>query len=54
LNSIYHKVEIDGLDWSLTDETGRQLASNARKLALRDAWFNFVKSRKTALKDILA
>ena len=31
------KVEIDGLDWSLTDETGRQLASDARKLALRDA-----------------
>jgi uncharacterized protein YggE len=34
---VYPKVEIDGLDWSLTDETGRQLASNARKLALRDA-----------------
>ncbi|KAJ5961374.1 uncharacterized protein N7479_008524 [Penicillium vulpinum] len=34
---IYPKVEIDGLDWSLTDETGRRLASDARKLALRDA-----------------
>lgn len=34
---VYPKVEIDGLDWSLTDETGRRLASDARKLALRDA-----------------
>ncbi|KAJ5385613.1 Protein of unknown function DUF541 [Penicillium concentricum] len=34
---VYPKVEIDGLDWTLTDETGRRLASDARKLALRDA-----------------
>ncbi|CAG8021524.1 unnamed protein product [Penicillium nalgiovense] len=34
---FYPKVEIDSLDWSLTDETGRRLASDARKLALRDA-----------------
>ncbi|KAJ5789055.1 uncharacterized protein N7518_006066 [Penicillium psychrosexuale] len=34
---VYPKVEIDSLDWSLTDETGRRLASDARKLALRDA-----------------
>ncbi|CAI7622052.1 unnamed protein product [Penicillium crustosum] len=34
---VYPKVEIDGLDWSLTDETGSRLASDARKLALRDA-----------------
>ncbi|CAG8893799.1 unnamed protein product [Penicillium egyptiacum] len=34
---VYPKVEIDGLNWSLTDETGRRLASDARKLALRDA-----------------
>jgi uncharacterized protein YggE len=33
----YPKVEIDSLDWSLTDETGGRLASDARKLALRDA-----------------
>ncbi|OQE46887.1 hypothetical protein PENCOP_c001G00630 [Penicillium coprophilum] len=33
----YPKVEIDGLNWTLTDETGRRLASDARKLALRDA-----------------
>ncbi|KGO39461.1 Protein of unknown function DUF541 [Penicillium expansum] len=34
---VYPKVEIDGLDWSLTDATGSRLASEARKLALRDA-----------------
>ncbi|KAF9249970.1 hypothetical protein DTO006G1_5931 [Penicillium roqueforti] len=34
---VYPKVEIDSLDWGLTDETGRRLASDARKLALRDA-----------------
>ncbi|KAJ5184513.1 Protein of unknown function DUF541 [Penicillium cf. griseofulvum] len=34
---VYPKVEIDGLDWTLTDETGRRLASDARKLALGDA-----------------
>ncbi|CAI7607588.1 unnamed protein product [Penicillium glandicola] len=33
----YPKVEIDGVDWSLTDETGSRLASDARQLALRDA-----------------
>ena len=33
----YPKVEIDSLEWSLTDETGAKLASEARKLALRDA-----------------
>ncbi|KAJ5551787.1 hypothetical protein N7535_000272 [Penicillium sp. DV-2018c] len=33
----YPLVEIDSLDWGLTDETGGRLASDARKLALRDA-----------------
>lgn len=33
----YPKVEIDSLNWSLTDETGTKVASEARKLALRDA-----------------
>lgn len=33
----YPKVEIDSIDWSLTDETGKRLSSEARKLALRDA-----------------
>ncbi|KAJ5774698.1 hypothetical protein N7457_009594 [Penicillium paradoxum] len=33
----YPKVEIDFLDWTLTDETGRKLDSEARKLALRNA-----------------
>ncbi|KAJ5458452.1 Protein of unknown function DUF541 [Penicillium sp. IBT 31633x] len=33
----YWTVEIDSLQWNLTDETGTKLASEARKLALRDA-----------------
>lgn len=33
----YPKVEIDSIDWRLTDETGSKLASEARKMALRDA-----------------
>ncbi|KAJ5131288.1 Protein of unknown function DUF541 [Penicillium bovifimosum] len=33
----YPNVEIDSLKWGLTDETGDRLASDARKLALRDA-----------------
>ncbi|KAJ5872723.1 uncharacterized protein N7529_005076 [Penicillium soppii] len=31
------KVEIKSIDWSLTDETGKKLSSETRKLALRDA-----------------
>lgn len=31
------KVEIDSIDWSLTDETGKRISSETRKLALRDA-----------------
>ncbi|OGE55015.1 hypothetical protein PENARI_c005G07089 [Penicillium arizonense] len=33
----YPKVEVDSIDWRLTDETGSELASKARKMALRDA-----------------
>ncbi|CAG7931594.1 unnamed protein product [Penicillium olsonii] len=33
----YPEVEIDSIDWSLTDETGKRLSSDARKGALRDA-----------------
>lgn len=31
------RVEIDSINWSLTEETGKRLSSETRKLALRDA-----------------
>jgi uncharacterized protein YggE len=33
----YPDVEIKSVDWSLTDETGKRLSSDTRKMALRDA-----------------
>jgi uncharacterized protein YggE len=33
----YPSVEIESVDWSLTDETGKRLSSATRKMALRDA-----------------
>ena len=33
----YPNVEIASIDWRLTDETGKRLSSDTRKLALRDA-----------------
>ncbi|KAJ5309244.1 hypothetical protein PENANT_c042G03059 [Penicillium antarcticum] len=33
----YPNIEVDSINWRLTDETGSELASQARKMALRDA-----------------